>query len=125
MGTVAFDGIIIFCADVAASAEFYEGALGLFRESADGDVTLHLPTKGDPQGAWILLHPRHDGMPVPHAIGTFAVDDVDSTIERLRSAGHRISSEPADQPWGVREAGVLDPDGYELTLTASLQPSDS
>lgn len=123
MGTVAFDGFVIFCADVAASARFYEETLGLRRESAAEDINLHLPTKGDPEGASLLLHPRHEGMPAPHELGTFAVHDVDGTVERLRSAGYRISSEPADQPWGVRDAGVLDPDGYGLTLSG--KPSDS
>jgi predicted enzyme related to lactoylglutathione lyase len=120
MSTVAFDGFVIFCADVEASSHFYEGALGLVRESAAADINLHLPTKGNPEGASLLLHPRHDGMPGPHEIGTFAVDDVDDTVERIRSAGYRVSSEPADQPWGVREAGVLDPDGYGLTLSGPL-----
>jgi len=122
MGTVTFDGFVIFCADVAASARFYEGELGLRRESAAEDINLYLPTKGEPEGATLLLHARHEGMPAPHELGTFAVADVDATIQRLRSAGYRISSEPSDQPWGVREAGVLDPDGYGLTLSA---PTDS
>ena len=125
MGTVAFDGFVIFCADLPASARFYEGELGLVRDWQDGDISLHLPTKGDARGASLLLHRRHDGMPPPHELGTFAVDDVDSTVGRLRSAGYRISAEPADQPWGVRTAGVLDPDGYALTLTAPLASSTS
>jgi catechol 2,3-dioxygenase-like lactoylglutathione lyase family enzyme len=133
MGTVAFEGFVVFCADVAASARFYEGALGLRRESAAddieaADINLHLPTKGDPEGASLLLHRRHDGMPAPHQLGTFAVDDVDGVVEQLRSAGYRISAEPTDEPWGVREAGVLDPDGYGLTLSGpplSGPPSDS
>lgn len=120
MGTVAFDGFVIFCADVATSARFYEGALGLRQESNADDISLHLPTKGNAEGASLLLHPRHDGMPTPHELGIFAVDDVDATIERLRSAGYVISSEPTDQPWGVREGGVHDPDGYSLTLTAPI-----
>lgn len=122
MSTVAFGGFVIFCADVEASARFYEGQLGLRRESAAEDINLHLPTKGEPEGATLLLHRRHDGMPEPHEIGTFTVDDVDGIIRRLRSAGYRIGGEPTDQPWGVREAGVLDPDGYGLTLS---QPSES
>ncbi|MEQ4206899.1 VOC family protein [Actinopolymorpha sp. B17G11] len=124
MGTLAFDGLVIFCADLERSAQFYEDALGLKRQSSEGDIALHLPTKGDPEGAWLLLHQRHDLSP-PHYLGYFAVDDVDGIVERLRSAGYRISTEPNDQPWGVREAGVLDPDGYGLTLSAPLPPSGS
>lgn len=119
MGSLTFDGVIIFCADVEASARFYEGGLGLTRSSEGGDVILHLPTKGKPKGAWLLLHPR-TGEQAPHPIGTFTVEDVDTTIEKLRAGGYRITEEPTDQPWGVREAGVADPDGYGLTLTAPL-----
>jgi catechol 2,3-dioxygenase-like lactoylglutathione lyase family enzyme len=125
MGTVAFDGFVIFCADVEASARFYEGVLGLRRESTGEDINLHLPTRGNAEGASLLLHRRHDGMSPPQELGIFAVDDVDGTVERLRSAGYRISNEPSDQPWGVREAGVLDPDGYALTLSAPLRPAGS
>lgn len=45
------------------------------------------------------------------------VDDVDATVERLRSAGVPIVVEPRDQPWGERVAYVSDPDGNLLMLT--------
>jgi hypothetical protein len=31
--------------------------------------------------------------------------------------------EPTDEPWGERNAGVLDPDGYPVYLTQSLEDS--
>lgn len=123
MSTVTFAGLVVFCSDVEASACFYEGALGLRRRSTGEDITLHLPTRGDAEGAWLLLHPRTNGMPPPHGLGTFQVDDVDAVVERLRSAGYRIASEPTDQPWGVRDASVLDPDGNSLTLSSPLPSS--
>jgi uncharacterized glyoxalase superfamily protein PhnB len=64
-----------------------------------------------------LLHPATDGGNPPQALGTFAVDDVDGVINRLREAGFTITQEPTDQPWGVREASVDDLDGHGLTLT--------
>jgi predicted enzyme related to lactoylglutathione lyase len=119
--TVRFDGLLIFCADVGRSAAFYTDLLGLQRDPADtGDVTLYLPTKSDPRGAWLLLHPAV-GQVEPHPIGTFAVDDVDAVVARVRAAGHRVTEEPTDQPWGVRQAGIGDPDGYGLTLTTPLR----
>ncbi len=41
----------------------------------------------------------------------FHTDDLDGTFERLRAAGAEIVSEPADQPWGVRDGAVRDPAG--------------
>lgn len=116
-----FDGLVIFCADIAKSAAYYKDGLGLVRDRADEHhIAFRLPTKGDPQGAWLLLHPTTGGDNPPHAIGTFVVDDVDAVIERMRAAGHTVTQEPADQPWGVREASVSDPDGYGLTLTSPI-----
>ena len=31
--------------------------------------------------------------------------------------------EPTDEPWGERNAGILDPDGYPVYLTQSLADS--
>lgn len=119
--TLRFDGLLVFCRDVNRSAAFYMDLLGLQRDPADaGDMTLYLPTKSDARGAWLLLHPAV-GEVVAHPIGTFAVDDVDAVVGRVRAAGHRVTEEPADQPWGVRQAGICDPDGYGLTLTAPLR----
>lgn len=122
MGAVTFDGFVTFCEDLTATARFYEDGLGLTRDWADEHhVAFALPTKGNPTGAWLLLHPKTGGDNSPHALGTFMVEDVDAVIERLRAAGHRVTEEPTDQPWGVREAGVVDPDGYGLTLTMPKQ----
>jgi lactoylglutathione lyase len=113
-----FDGQVIFCADVAASARFYEQGLDLTLDWADDQhIQFRLPTKGDPEGAWLLLHPATDGGNPPQSLGTFVVDDVDGVINRLREAGFTITQEPTDQPWGVREASVDDLDGNGLTLT--------
>jgi uncharacterized glyoxalase superfamily protein PhnB len=49
-----------------------------------------------------------------------SVDDVDAMVETLRGQGVMVLSEPADQPWGDRDAAVLDPDGVEIHLIPSL-----
>jgi len=45
------------------------------------------------------------------------VDDVDTTVDRVRKAGVRVVLEPAQQPWGERVAYVEDPDGNLVMLT--------
>ena len=117
---ITFDGEVVFCSDVRASAAFYD-QLGLVQDWADDDhISFHLPTRGHTRGAWLLLHPMN-GDHLPHSLGTFTVPDVDQLVGRLHEAGYRILTEPADQPWGVREANVVDPDGNGLTLTTVLQ----
>lgn len=118
--TLSFDGIVVFVSDVQASARLYQETFGLVRDWADDDhVQFQLPTKGDPQGAWLLLHPATGQSSAQH-LGSFAVDDVDAVVARLRQAGFAVSQEPQDQSWGVREASVSDPDGNGLTLTTPL-----
>lgn len=115
--TLTFDGLVVFVADVPSAARVYEEALGLVRDwSDDNHVQFQLPTKDNPQGAWLLLHPV-TGQSSPQHLGTFSVDDVDAVVARLQDAGFTVTQQPEDQPWGVREASVTDPDGNGLTLT--------
>jgi lactoylglutathione lyase len=48
------------------------------------------------------------------------VDDVDSTLERLRTSGAPVVAEPEDQPWGERVARIRDPGGNLVYLGAAL-----
>ena len=117
MTSIAYQGMVIFCRDVERSAQFYEGLLGFRRERADGDVALSAPVAGTKDATiGILLHPGGAGATAGHDIGTFQVDDVDAVVGRLRSAGVPVRTEPVDEPWGVRHATVLDPDGHGVDL---------
>jgi uncharacterized glyoxalase superfamily protein PhnB len=49
-----------------------------------------------------------------------SVDDVDGMVERLRRENVVVQDEPADEPWGERDASVLDPSGYPIFLTQAL-----
>ena len=44
------------------------------------------------------------------------VDDLEETVEALRSRGTPVLQEPADQPWGERTAYVTDPEGNPVSL---------
>ena len=44
------------------------------------------------------------------------VDDLEGTVEALRSRGAPVIQEPADQPWGERTAYVADPEGNPVSL---------
>jgi uncharacterized glyoxalase superfamily protein PhnB len=63
------------------------------------------------------------------AKGTFPVflrvDDVDGLFESLRAAGTEILQEPIDQPYGVRDCAVRDPNGNHLRLSQPLTSSGS
>lgn len=48
------------------------------------------------------------------------VDDVDTTLDRLRAAGAPVVAEPTDQPWGERVAQTRDPEGNPVYLGAAI-----
>ena len=41
----------------------------------------------------------------------FATDDLDATFEKVRASGAEVLSEPATQPWGMRDCAFRDPSG--------------
>jgi uncharacterized glyoxalase superfamily protein PhnB len=43
-------------------------------------------------------------------------DDVDALASRIKARGGVLDHDPQTQPWGSRDFGVTDPDGYHLTI---------
>ena len=43
--------------------------------------------------------------------------DVDAIAARIKAAGGVLTHEPKDEPWGERDFGIIDPDGFKLTIT--------
>jgi uncharacterized glyoxalase superfamily protein PhnB len=44
------------------------------------------------------------------------VRDVDEAFAAVVAAGVDVVEAPVDEPWGLREARIRDPDGLELVL---------
>ncbi len=44
------------------------------------------------------------------------VDDVDKAYRNLKDKGVKFATEPKDQPWGVRDATFVDPDGNTFVI---------
>lgn len=49
---------------------------------------------------------------------------VDDIANRIRQAGGKLGSEPADMPWGARMFRLQDPDGFKLVIS-SERPDDA
>jgi catechol 2,3-dioxygenase-like lactoylglutathione lyase family enzyme len=91
--------------------ESKETTLALFRRQAMAEVigTTHLPS--DP--------PCQD-----HAMLIIDVENVDATVEELRSRGAQFMSDPQDHPdWGIRSAYLRDPDGTLIEICSGLEPT--
>jgi predicted enzyme related to lactoylglutathione lyase len=110
---------IVTTADLERLLPFYTDVLG-------GEQVYQFPPEG--AAAYVSLRLGQATLGLGHdpqyrpAVGTPAiclwlyVDDIVDVVERIRAAGGRITQEPADQPWGEREARAEDPDGNLLVL---------
>ena len=49
------------------------------------------------------------------------VDDVDATCERATAAGGTVVAERLDQPWGLAQALIADPEGQRWEITQHLR----
>lgn len=120
--------MLLNVADLERSRRFYGELLGppLLAEPEDDHVLVF---GAGATGIVVHAHGEHaegraPGQEDPGAVLLFLqVDDVDAGLEELRAAGVPITQEPADQPWGERNAGVLDPDGYSILLARPLGAS--
>lgn len=44
--------------------------------------------------------------------------DVDDVAANIKARGGSLASEPADTPWGTRAFSLVDPDGFNLTISS-------
>lgn len=44
--------------------------------------------------------------------------DIDEIAARVKAAGGKLESEPADMSWGTRQFTLADPDGFKLTISS-------
>jgi uncharacterized glyoxalase superfamily protein PhnB len=49
------------------------------------------------------------------------VQDVDDLARRIKAMGGRLLHEPETQPWGMRDIGIEDPDGFRMTIAMSVK----
>ena len=97
--------------DYPASVAFYRDVIGLhiYREWATGTVFF--------LGGGLLELSRSAGPVIEDKISLWLqVRDVDAEFARLEAAGVTTVESPVDEPWGLREARVRDPDGLMIVL---------
>ncbi|MGH7511199.1 MAG: VOC family protein [Gemmatimonadales bacterium] len=102
--------------DLARSRAFYRDQLGL-QTGFTSETMAEFPAAG------IVLDQetgfKRSKTPVTVGIG---VDDVDSAFAALEARGVPVVDPPTDQPWGVRNFYIRDPDGYVIEFE---QPASS
>jgi catechol 2,3-dioxygenase-like lactoylglutathione lyase family enzyme len=97
------------------SVAFYRDVLGLhvFREWASGTVFF--------LGGGFLELSRSAGAVADDKFSLWLqVRDVNAEFARLQEAGVEVVEAPVDEPWGLREARIRDPDGLMLVIVEVL-----
>lgn len=113
---------ILLVTDVVASADYYRQKVGFSYENFWGepphfcilwrdDFHLMLSQVHDPQ----FIVPHYKVVENMWNV-YFWVSDVDAMYEELRERGAHIDYELCDQPYGCREFGIQDPDGYDIAF---------
>ena len=112
--------------DVSASVAFYADVLGFHQTgewTEDGRLVWAEVTREGPRGAarlWFFSRPiaSRPGPALSGVIYLF-VGDVDAAAARIGDAA-RVSWGPEDQPYGLREFAIEDPDGYIICLARDI-----
>jgi predicted enzyme related to lactoylglutathione lyase len=112
-------------ASLDQSLQFYTGVLRFFvkeRWTDEGGVLRGVMLQagvcelGLSQDDWKKGRDRKKGEGV--RIWFETAQDVDAMAARIKAAGHALTEEPADYPWG-RAFSLDDLDGYHLTISRS------
>jgi lactoylglutathione lyase len=118
---------VLYVGNVRRSVRFY-GLLGY-------EQVYQFPLEGDPHYVGLergdsslgLAHTSWPEAQLGITVGTAPrfelfvyVDDVEAAVETLREAGHTIVQEPANMPWGERQAYAFDPDGNPVALATPI-----
>lgn len=114
---------IVYVGDQDAALAFYRDVLGfdvvMDAEMAEGSRWLEMKPSGAQTSVVALLARAFSKTPGEGAFLTFAVDDVEATVEELRARG-ATTSDVICEPWGVY-ATVDAPDGHRLQFNERPQ----
>ena len=106
--------VIIPVKDLNESIQFYEEVLQLRKGYVDESMA-YFSFGSDGNETTILLHVIDQPEPVE-----LSVDDVVSAITSIKEAGGLVAQEPIDRDWGVKEAVIVDPNGYKLWISQPI-----
>lgn len=117
---------ILLVRDVVASASYYRDQLGFAVNGMWGDPPAFCILERD--GYCVMLsRVESDDAIRPHYKvvekmwnAYFWVDDADAMYEEFRQRGAKIDYELCNQPYGCREFGIQDLDGYDIGFGEDL-----
>ena len=118
---------ILLVTDVVASANYYRDQLGFEYDRFWGEPPCFCMPQRDKKIVMLsqVEDPKHI---VPHYKVVdnmwnvyFWVDDVEAIYQEFIERKAKIDYEICDQPYGVREFGIQDLDGYDIAFGQDLE----
>jgi catechol 2,3-dioxygenase-like lactoylglutathione lyase family enzyme len=129
---ISLSTVHILVDDPDAAVDFYRDTLGLTVQNdvANGGFRwVTLVSEDQPDVAIVLSQPhggrsQEDGDALAALLAKGEIypvhlrtDDLDAAFDKIASApGVEVLSEPASQPWGVRDAAFRDPAGNRIRI---------
>ena len=121
---------ILLVKDVVASANYYRDRVGFSYERFWGEPPSFCILNRD--GLALMLKQVDDEKYiVPHYKAApnmwnvyFWVDDADRLFEELKNRGATIDYDLCNQPYGCREFGIQDLDGYDIAFGQDVESDD-
>jgi len=121
---------VLTVADLPAAVRYFSEVLGFDVDFVYGDPPVHARVKtGDgTQGQPIYIHlsPPGDDEAGRLPTGELRIHvghDLDGLCEVYRSRGAEIVQQPINQPWGLREFLLREPQGHFLRFCAESCPA--
>ena len=122
---------ILLVKDVVASANYYRDKVGFNYDRIWGEPPCFCILYRD--GIHLMLSEVNDEKyVVPHYKAVknmwnvyFWVNDADALYDELKSLGAIIDYDLCDQPYGCREFGIQDIDGYDIAFGQDIEENDS
>lgn len=105
----------LFVADLAAACAWYERVLGF-------TVTFRLADYAGLSLGGAQIHLGLSQPPITAAFYLRLARGIDEYVAAIEAAGERLMSPLKDQPYGMREATVHDPDGNEIYVGQPMRP---
>lgn len=106
---------VLHVPDVLAAAGFYRDSLGFTWDFGDA---VYAVVWRDNSAIHFLK-----GEGAPRGVHLFQwVKDVDAYCREIVARGVKVSAEPADQPYGIREFGVRDLNGMLIVFGQDIEP---
>src|ERR1700757_3195912 len=121
MATISKATFVIAVHELHASAAFYRDVLG-FSIHTMGDPGWRLYTLG---ACSIMAGECPNALP-PAELGDHSyfaylqVDDINPFYESVCAKGAKICKTVRDEPWGMREFGVVTVDGHRIMFASSI-----